>query len=370
MRNIHLYTIFLLILSSCGTSKKINNENVTLRYLDDYVIPSNLEIGGTKVGGLSGIEYYNGKYFLVCDHPGNPRYYIATIDINGRNINTVNISEVVELERSAEFLNGKHLDLEGIRVDKGLIVLSSEGSIQNQKEPSIFQVTTEGDYESHFTLPNYFLPSEEQKPRNNGVFEGLAKSFDQTGFWVGMELPLVKDGSKPKLFPTKSPVRITRFNKESGEATRQFVINLEHITKIPWLYFAVNGLTELLEYAPDRFLVLERAFSAGHGTNGNTVRIFDVDASMATNTLQEINLRKTNFRTADKKLIFDFKPIRKTLKQQIIDNIEGMTFGPDLPNGNKTLLLISDDNFSSLGKQITQIILLEMEVKDHINVKP
>lgn len=147
-------------------------------------------------------------------------------------------------------------------------------------------------------------------------------------------------------------------------------MQLEHITKIPWLYFAVNGLTELLEYAPDRFLVLERAFSAGHGTNGNTVRIFDVDASQASNTLQEKNLRKIKYQPAHKNLIFDFKPYRKQLKEQIIDNIEGMTFGPDLPNGNKTLLLVSDDNFSSLGRQITQIILLELEVKDHINIKP
>jgi len=40
-----------------------------------------------------------------------------------------------------------------------------------------------------------------------------------------------------------------------------------------------------------------------------------------------------------------------------------MTFGPDLPNGNKTLLLVSDNNFSSFGRQISQIILMEVEIK-------
>lgn len=368
MRKLHLYIIFILLLSSCGTSKKINNENVTLRYLDDYVIPSGLEIEGTKVGGLSGIEYHEGTYYLVCDHPGNPRFYKANIEINGRKIDTVSITDVVLLNKNTDFLKGKHLDLEGIRVEKDRIILSSEGSILNGKDPSIFYITAEGSYLSHFTLPEYFRTSGDQQPRNNGVFEGLAESFDSKGYWVGMELPLQKDGSKPKLFPTKSPVRITHFDKETGEATRQFVMQLENITKIPWLYFAVNGLTEILEYAPDRFLVLERAFSAGHGTNGNTVRIFDVDATQATNTLKENNLKKTDYKSATKNLIFDFKPIRKDLKEQIIDNIEGMTFGPDLPNGNKTLLLISDDNFSSLGRQINQVILLELEIKDHINV--
>ncbi len=369
MRKLHLYILITLIFSSCGTTKKINNENVTIRYLDDYVVPEGVEIEGTKVGGLSGIEFHEGEYYLVSDHPGTPRIYKAKIEINGRRIDTVIISDVILLNKTAPFFQGNHLDLEGIRAENGRFILSSEGSVQNNKEPSIFYITSEGEYISHFNLPEYFLPGGDQEPRNNGVFEGLAESYDESGYWVGIELPLVKDGSKPKLFPTKSPVRITHFNKKTGEATRQFVMQLEHITKIPWMYFAVNGLTELLEYAPDRFLVLERAFSAGHGTKGNTVRIFDVDASMATNTVRENNLRKVKYQSANKNLIFDFKPYRKTLREQIIDNLEGMTFGPDLPNGNKTLLLVSDDNFSSLGRQITQIIFLELEIKQHINLK-
>ncbi|HSP40103.1 MAG TPA: esterase-like activity of phytase family protein [Gillisia sp.] len=366
MRKLPLYILLLLFLTSCGTTKIINNENVSLRFLDDFIIPSGLEIKDTKVGGLSGIEFHDGEYYLVCDHPGNPRIYKATIEITGRSIDTVSVTDVVLLDKTAPFIKGNHLDLEGIRVESDKILLSSEGSIQNGKDPSILYISPEGNYMSHFTLPEYFLASGDQKPRNNGVFEGLAESFDQSGYWAGIELPLVKDGSKPKLFPTRSPVRITHFDKKTGDATKQFVMQLEHITKIPWMYFATNGLTELLEYAPDRFLVLERAFSAGHGTNGNTVRIFDVDASQATNTVNTENLRKTDYTPANKNLIFDFKPYRKNLKEQIIDNLEGMTFGPDLPNGNKTVLLVSDDNFSSFGRQITQIILMELEIKDHI----
>jgi hypothetical protein len=29
-----------------------------------------------------------------------------------------------------------------------------------------------------------------------------------------------------------------------------------------------------------------------------------------------------------------------------LDNFEGMAFGPDLPDGARTLLLVSDDNFN------------------------
>jgi hypothetical protein len=41
-----------------------------------------------------------------------------------------------------------------------------------------------------------------------------------------------------------------------------------------------------------------------------------------------------------------------------IDNIEGVTFGPDLPNGHKTLLFVSDNNFNPLEKM--QLLLFEV----------
>ena len=365
MKKVFLYILFSGFFTACGSSRSINTDKLELKFLDDLVIPAGYEVGGTIVGGLSGIEKVNGDYLLVSDHSGNPRFYRAEVLLKERAIDTVIISEVVELDQTAPFLKDHVLDLEAIRFDPETneVVLTSEGSILNGKDPSIFKVTPQGEFISHFPIPNYFKASGVQQPRNNGVFEGLAESYDGEGYWVGMELPLRKDGSKPKLFPTKSPVRMTHYTK-AGEATKQFVMQLEGITKIPWLYFAVNGLTELLEYAPDRFLVLERAFSAGHGTGGYTVRIFEVDARQATNTLNAENLKKTDYTSAKKTLIFDFKNVKKQLKENIIDNLEGMTFGPDLPNGNKTLLLASDNNFNTLGRQINQVILLELIIKD------
>ena len=46
------------------------------------------------------------------------------------------------------------------------------------------------------------------------------------------------------------------------------------------------------------------------------------------------------------------------------DNIEGITLGPLLPNGNRSVILVSDNNFSPL--QQTQFMLLELitETKD------
>ncbi len=364
MKKIILFLASIGLLS-CATTTNINDSNVKLRYLDDVVIPQNLEIEDTKVGGLSGIDYHNGMYYLVCDQPSNPRIYKAEIPFINRSIDTVLISEVIKLDKNDVFYKEHTPDLEGIRFDaeSNELVISAEGSIQNGNDPSIFHISTEGKFISSYEIPEYFKASGDQKPRNNGVFEGLAESFDKSAYWVAMELPLVKDGPKPKIYATNSSVRITKFNKETQAAESQFAYKLDGISKLPINWFAVNGVTEILEYAKDKFLVLERAYSAGYGSNGNTVKIFDVDASKATNTLKMKNLRKSDYQNAEKRLVFDFKSVKNFLTEETIDNIEGMTFGPDLPNGKKSLILVSDDNFSSFSDQITQFILLELEIK-------
>lgn len=361
--------ILLLLLSgsilSCATSRKIDQRQIKLSYLDDVVIPNDLEFDGIKVGGLSGIDYHDGTYYLVCDQPSNPRFYTAEIPMTNRSLDTVLITEMLQLDKEHEFIKNNTLDLEAIRFDAetNKLILTSEGSIKYAKDPAVFEVSPNGEFLASYKIPEHFKASGEQKPRNNGVFEGLSESFDKKSYWVATELPLEKDGSKPKVFPTKSMVRITKFNKKNKEADRQFAYKLDGISKLPINWFAVNGVTDIIEYAEDKFLVLERAYSAGYGSNGNTVKIFQVDASEATNTLELDNLKKSDYKKASKKLIFDFKSIKGFLTEEIIDNIEGMTFGPDLPNGKKSLILVSDDNFSSFSKQINQFILLELEIK-------
>ena len=76
------------------------------------------------------------------------------------------------------------------------------------------------------------------------------------------------------------------------------------------------------------------------------------------------SLKKASFSPARKRLVFDFKSVKDQLTDKIIDNIEGMCFGPKLENGKQSLLLISDNNFNSFGRQLTQLILMEIDFKD------
>lgn len=365
MKKLFLTTLLAISLVSCKSSKIGESKNVQLRFLDDYTIAKDLDVDGTKVGGLSGIDYHDGTYYLVSDQASDPRFYKANIKLDGEQIDTIVFSEVIKLETSDKGLRNQHLDMESILYDpeNENLIISSEGSVNNDINPMVFTLSQTGKFIDSFAVPKNFLAKSEKKPRENGTFEGLAHSYDKKGVWVAMELPLKTDGPKPKLFRTKSPVRITYYNKETKKAEKQFPYLLDPITKIPWMYFAVDGVTDLLEYAPDKFLVLERGFASGHGSNGNTIRIYDVDARLGTNTLGRNNLNVTFYNPAKKELVFDFKRTRKHLSEGILDNIEGITFGPILPNGNRSIILISDNNFNTMGHQLNQVILMEFKPK-------
>jgi hypothetical protein len=58
-------------------------------------------------------------------------------------------------------------------------------------------------------------------------------------------------------------------------------------------------------------------------------------------------------------------PIQKRLLLDLnelgipLDNFEGISFGPQLPDGSKSLILVSDDNFSEL--QVTEFLLFRLK---------
>ena len=62
----------------------------------------------------------------------------------------------------------------------------------------------------------------------------------------------------------------------------------------------------------------------------------------------------TTIQPIQKQLVFDLQQL-----DIYIDNLEGMALGSRLPDGSQTLLLVSDNNFSS--RQITQFLLFKFK---------
>jgi len=347
---------FVFFLYGC-TEVVVESKEVKLQFLDEYILPNDLMVDSTLVGGLSGIDFYKGAYFIACDDKRTPRFYTAKIKVANSKFDTIIFSKAIKLQN----VKGA-MDLESIVVDslRGEILLVSEGNIKNGDDPSFFSVNHQGEHVSSFEIPQYFEAKGKQLPRHNGVFEGLTKSFDEQGYWVVTELPLKLDGPKPKYTETTSPVRFTYFDKK-GTATKQFVYLLDKISKKPLGDFAVNGVTDIVSYAANKLLVIERSYSSGYGNQGNVIKIYSLDYSDAVNTINNKKLTKDNYYPVKKELVFNFESIRDSLTNRSIDNIEGICFGPTLPNGNKTLILIADNNFEK-DKQLNQVILMEMKL--------
>jgi hypothetical protein len=71
------------------------------------------------------------------------------------------------------------------------------------------------------------------------------------------------------------------------------------------------------------------------------------------------SLLKTNPQTikpVQKKLLFDLRKL-----DVLLDNIEGLTLGSSLPGGDRSLILISDNNFQSIQK--TQILAFKLKLE-------
>ena len=110
-------------------------------------------------------------------------------------------------------------------------------------------------------------------------------------------------------------------------------------------------MPDILSLGNNKLLVIERSFSTGRLPC--TIRVFIADLNGATD-ISELTLKGNHA----------FIPAKKTRLLNMddlgiyTDNIEGVTFGPVLPNGHKTLVFIADNNFTIAEK--AQVLLFEV----------
>ncbi|QVY65454.1 esterase-like activity of phytase family protein [Polaribacter sp. Q13] len=357
MKNLVLIVFVCSLLQSCTSEKKIK-----LNFLDEFVLADSIPFQNSIIGGLSGVDNANGAYYFVVDDARNPRFVKGEINIKNNKIESVDFKNIVLLnDTTTSYYKENALDLESIFVDAETeeVYFVGEGNINKGKSPTVFKTAMNGMFLGDFVLPKSFKDTKIIK--HNAAFEGSSKSIDGKGFWVAMEGPLNTDGEDPTFTKASSPVRITYFDKTTKKATKQFAYQLEHITKPAKGDINLNGLTSILEYKENHFFIIERTYQSGYGSYGNIVRIFDaVINKETTNVLNIDSLKNSAFIPLKKRLLLNFEDVKNHLTDGIIDNIEGITFGPELANGNQSLLLVTDDNFQVYGKQLNQFILLEI----------
>ena len=377
------YRICLLycfvILASCNDLKKISqppaNNISAIKLLGKYEIPYNLQYNKTTVGGLSGIDYdiKNDQYYLISDDRSdiNPaRFYTAKIFITPKGIDSIRFVNVASLLQKGNIIypNKKtdrfHVpDPEAIRYNpiKKELVWSSEGErIVKENDtvlinPSIITISRGGAFKNNFELPdNLIMHVTEKGPRQNGVLEGISFADNYRSLFVNVEEPLYEDGPRADLTDNNAYIRILKFDVASKKNIAQYGYKLEPVAypPTPATAFKINGVPDILNIGENKFLVIERSFSTGR--LACTIRVFITSLDGATDIKNTGSLKNNpNFKPATKKLLLNMDDLGI-----YIDNIEGMTFGPMLPNGHKTLLFVADNNFDV--KEKAQLLLFEV----------
>lgn len=368
---------FLIVLmASCTTQKTITvTDQTRLQFLGEYDISFSQSFQNTKVGGLSGIDYdgKNNIYYLVSDDrsDNNPaRFYTAKIYLHEKGIDSVRFLSVKNLLQQ----NGKlypnstqdpfHTpDPEGIRYNpkSKQLVWSSEGERIIKKDtavledPSVNIISKNGNYIDSFVLPfNMHIHSTQNGPRRNGVFEGLTFSNNYKKLLVSVEEPLYEDGARAGLKDSSAWIRILRFDVKTKKPNAQFAYSIDPVAYPPNPpdAFRINGVPDIMVLNEKQLLVVERSFSTGR--KPSTIKIYLADLSAAEDVAKYSSLKNLSFHSIRKKLLLNMDELGI-----YIDNIEGVTLGPKLPNGHQTLVFVSDNNFSA--DQVTQFLLFEIK---------
>ena len=371
---------FTLFLSSCSNTKTITTapsaENISsVKFLGEYDIPYNLSYNNTTVGGLSGIDYdaKHDEYYMISDDRSdiNPaRFYKAKIFVTPKGIDSMYFVDVANmLQPDNTVYPGKKQDRfrtpdpEAIRYNPVTqqLVWSSEGErIVKAKDtvlenPSVIAISKNGNFKSNFELPdNLIMHATENGPRQNGVLEGLTFADNYKTLFVNVEEPLYEDGPRADVTETNTHIRILKFDVATKKNIAQYAYKLEPVAypAIPADAFKINGVPDILNIGKNKFLVIERSFSTGRLPC--TIKVFITDINAATNIKDISSLKSnTNYVPATKKLLLNMDDLGV-----YIDNIEGVTFGPRLPNGHKTLVFVADNNFAASEK--AQLLLFEV----------
>jgi hypothetical protein len=350
-----------LILNSCSNSAtKQSNSNHSIQFIDKVTISNDQLIDSTIIGGFSSIDYLgDNKYVMISDDRSEfspARFYEMTINIDSTSILNYEFDNTIFLKnKEGDYFMKDELDPESIRyrASTNTYFYTSEGGrTEEWINPFVWEMNRAGDFISEVQIPNIFFFNDDKGVRENGGFESLTFEND-TIIWYANELPLKEDGEVPSFEEAQYPVRLVRQDIKNSIVLNQYVYNISLLNERPNPSdgFYINSVPEILYIEENKLWVMERSYTKGVG---NFIKVFEIEMTNATDVKDLKALTEQDYKTVTKKLFIDFSDFNQKL-----DNIEGMTFGPVFPDGSKSLLFVSDDNFSE--EQETQLWLFKVD---------
>lgn len=355
-----------------------------LEFLGRSVVELEPEPGAELVeplGGLSGLTYDPARssrdegpsrYYSISDDASvhaPARFYTLEVQLTDGKLEEGGVRAVASTvlkDFGGEPFPRYAIDGEGIALAvDGTLFISSEGHVDTGVGPFLRRFSLNGESLEALPLPDYYQPvAGTTGIRHNLGFEALTMESSGVNLWSGIENALVQDG--PEAVPGgPSASRILRFDLGVGSGgagaapgsrlAAEYLYWNEPVVEDSEAEDAieVNGLVELTTLGAGRLLALERSYSSG---GINHIRLYEVSVHGA----DRVSGRQVDAAAAQavsKELILDLTALGIPL-----DNLEGMSFGPTLPDGRRLLLIVSDDNFS--GEQVTHVLAFAVTLGD------
>ncbi len=326
-----------------------------------------------QLGGISAIEHVTGdEYILLSDRGPNDgavpyatRFHLATIKIpsNGSQPTVQLTATHLLTKKSGEpligaasaFLKGEdlpgRLDPEGCRLvrrpgEEALLAISDEYGprvdlfdltgkrVQKLKVPSKFEI----DAPSGDALAEAHDNTQGRQP--NSGFEGLAISPDGKTLYATIQKPLLQDGVMENDKRVGMLNRILRIDLATGE-TAEFVYPLEPLN---------TGVSEILCVDQRLALVLERDSGSGEAAHVKRLALIDFEGATDVSDIPSLPAKPEDLppviRPVSKRPFFDLLDSRFGIAGATAPaKFEGLTFGPDLEDGRRTLLVAVDNDF-------------------------
>lgn len=352
----------------------VRSQAIKLQYIGETAIPTGEKFMHTEVGGLSAMVWSKDTLYAVSDDKGRngePRLYEFDFKIKNKIITLK--PKAVHFIKGLPAENSKTpgLDLEGlVLLPNSDFLISSEGNNNSKPReiPRIFRTDSKGIWKSDLPVPEKYLPEligqQKKGTQNNAAFEGLTASVDGKVVYAGAELPLTQDHHDGE--EVKGPlIRIIKYEDKTGQLAYKPVT--EYAYRVDALKDSkrgkeiFRGVSEILALNENKLLVLERGLKISPKTlTMSAITLYLADLSTGSDVKSLEKLEAGKFTEVNKTKIIDFETdLAKELGSKDIENFEALSFGPQLPDGRKSLLILSDNNFSK--KQITRLLVFAIE---------
>ena len=313
--------------------------------------------------GLTDVPYLDRFHFLhITTDVGAPFPNIRTVLLDTRLL--TNDSGKTFVGAAGAFVQGN--EFATLRLDPEGIRMSPQGTffISDEYGPYLFEFDRQGHLKRRITIPSKFAisnpnanPNDELtgntagRQANRGM-EGLAISPDGRTLFGMMQNALIQDNGLSGLDRLGLNNRIIKIDLVTGE-THEYVYVLEAINR-------GQGVCDILAINDHEFLVIDRDNRSNLQTPPQAPtrkKIYKINLNGATDVSGVASLPAgalpANVTPVSKTLFIDLLDADLNLAPTIPEKIEGLAWGPDLPDGRHVLYVISDNDLNpTLATQI------------------